>query len=180
PSTITGSIGVIFGKFDLSGLYNMLGVDIDRVQLAPNSDFFSFTSSFNPEQVARINDFMESIYQAFVEKAAEGRAQSYEEMESKARGRIYTGAQALELGLVDAIGGLPTAIEQMKEELGLDADAELHLEIRPRPKTFWEMLTSGDLFQVRQRNFLLNFLTEDFKRLEYPTAWLLMPEIRVN
>ncbi|HUV12517.1 MAG TPA: S49 family peptidase, partial [Acidobacteriota bacterium] len=91
PSTITGSIGVIFGKFDVSGLYEWLGMDLDRIKVAPNADLFSLQSSLTEEQRAQVEDWMNEVYREFVQKAADGRAMEYDELEPKAHGRIYTG-----------------------------------------------------------------------------------------
>ena len=122
---------------------------------------------------------MEDIYENFVGKAAKGRQVDYEEFEPRARGRIYTGAQAMELGLVDDLGGLQTAIEHMKESLGLEPDEEIELVLYPRPKSFWEQLTSGSLLQIRQRPSINQWLQEQFPLLSRPGPWVLMPEATI-
>jgi protease-4 len=179
PSTITGSIGVIFGKFDVSGLYEWLGISVDQVKTSPNADIFSASSSLNQAQRESVESWMEDIYENFVGKAAEGRQVDYEEFEPRARGRIYTGAQAMELGLVDDLGGLQTAIEHMKESLGLEPDEEIELVLYPRPKSFWEQLTSGSLLQIRQRPSINQWLQEQFPLLSRPGPWVLMPEATI-
>ena len=179
PSTITGSIGVIFGKFDLSGLYEWLGISVDQVKTSPNADIFSVSSSLNQAQRDSVESWMEDIYGNFVGKAAEGRQVDYEEFEPRARGRIYTGAQARELGLVDDLGGLQTAIEHMKEALELEPDEEIELVLYPRPKSFWEQLTSGSLLQIRQHPSINQWLQEQFPLLSRPGPWVLMPEATI-
>jgi protease-4 len=179
PSTITGSIGVMFGKFDLSGLYHWLGMDVERIKLAPNADLFSAFSSLTPEQLQRIESWLEATYRNFVNRAAEGRGVPYEEMEPKAQGRIYTGSQALEEGLVDRLGGLSAAAMEMKTALGLEAEDDVRLELFPRPKTFWELLFSGELLEVRLAGYILERIPGNLRLLETPSVWLLTPEINI-
>lgn len=180
PSTITGSIGVIFGKFDLSGLYAWLGVDIDRIKLAPNSDLFSLNSSLSPEQEAQVRSWIEETYNSFVRKASEGRGQGFEELEAKARGRIYTGRQALEAGLVDAVGGVDTAVEQMKELLQLESTDAMALQLYPKPKTFLETLASGDFFSLSLAAKEIESIRTELARIEQPSIWMLTPEFRIR
>lgn len=180
PSTITGSIGVIFGKFDVSGFLKWIGMDIDRVKSSPNADLLSPYSSFTAQQKEQVTRMMEEIYQTFVSKAAQGRGQSFEEFEPKAHGRIYTGAQALEIGLVDNLGGMREAVEEMSKALQVGDPKELRLELFPRPKSFWETLTSDSPFRIHQSSALLQKLSEEFRKLETPHPWLLMPELSIR
>ena len=122
---------------------------------------------------------MEAIYESFVGKDAQGRQVAYEEFEPRARCRIYTGVQAKELGLVDELGGLQTAIEHMKETLELEEGEEIELVLYPRPKSFWEQLTSGGLIQIREQPSINQWLTEQFPLLSRPGPWVLMPEANI-
>ena len=122
---------------------------------------------------------MEDIYENFVGKAARGRQVDYEELEPLARGRIYTGVQAKELGLVDELGGLQTAIEHMKEVLELQEDEEIELVLYPRPKSFWEQLISGSLLQAPRQPSINQWLKEQFPLLSRPGPWVLMPEATI-
>lgn len=178
PSTITGSIGVIGGKFDLSGLYNWLGITHDRVKLAPNADFFSPVTPLSDHQLRQFETWMEVIYRNFVTKAAEGRGMAYEELESRARGRIYTGAQAQEFGLVDQTGGLRTAMAEMKKALDLPEEETIELVRYPRQKTFWDALLGGDLFGAQQPSFI-QVLLKEMQYFSTPGAWLLTPEAEI-
>jgi protease-4 len=179
PSTITGSIGILFGKFDVSGLYDWLGMDVDRIKVAPNADLLSPFTSLTPKQRAQVEEHLLALYEDFVSKAAVGRGKSYEEMEPKARGRIYTGAQAVANGLVDELGGFTAAVEAVKEELGLEPEQEIELQLHPRPKSFWEVLASAELFELKTAGALTRYLGQELRRLEVPSAWLLAPEIRI-
>jgi protease-4 len=180
PSTITGSIGVIFGKFDISGLYEWLGMDVEQIKLAPNADLFSQYSSLTPEQEEQVKAWVTEVYDTFVQKASKGRQMDYSEMEPKAQGRIYTGAQAMENGLVDQLGGMEVAINEMKTALGLESGAEISLELYPKPKTLWESLASGDLLELSRTGDLVERIRQELLNLETPGAWLIAPEIKIK
>jgi protease-4 len=179
PSTITGSIGVLFGKFDVSGLYEWLGMDIDRVKLAPNADLFSLYHSFTPEQRQQIETLMGEIYDSFVGKAAQGRNTSYEELEAKAHGRIYTGSQATGNGLADELGGFSAAATAVREALAIGPDDPIS-QLFPKPKSFWESLASSELFELEAGSRLIPLLAKELQLLENPSVWLLAPDVRIH
>jgi protease-4 len=180
PSTITGSIGVIFGKFDLSGFYNWIGMDIEKVKNFPNADIFSLTESLSPDQRERLETWMSGVYKTFVSKAADGRGFSYDVMEPKAHGRVYTGAQAKAAGLVDEIGGAASAVADMRKALKLGKDQKIQLVLYPRPKTLWESLSSGDLLPVKSPKIgqLKAWVEAEAATLSTPSPWVLAPEMR--
>ncbi len=180
PSTITGSIGVIFGKFDLSGLFTWIGMDIEKVKIFPNADIFSLTDSLSPEQRKQLETWMAGVYDTFVSKAAKGRGLSYDVMEPKAHGRVYTGTQAKAAGLVDEIGGVASAVEDMKKALKLGKDEKIELVLYPRPKTLWESLSSGDLLPVKSPKIgqLKAWVEAEAASLSTPCPWVLAPDIR--
>jgi protease IV len=178
-STITGSIGVIFGKFDLSGFYDWIGVSIEQVKVSPNADIISLSNSLSPEQRRQIEAWMDGVYRTFVSKAATARKLPYDQMEPRARGRIYTGAQAKEAGLVDDIGGIDTAVENMRRALKLGDDERIQLAIYPRPKSLLETLISSDLWPVRApQTDLRKWVEAEAKSLSTPAPWVLSREIR--
>lgn len=178
-STITGSIGVIFGKFDASGFLDWIGVDVDTVKLAPNANFFSLTRGLNPEQEEQVKKWMNQIYTEFVSKAAEGRGLSYEEMESKAHGKIYSGPQALQAQLVDELGGMDKAIDLMAQALDVEDAEDLNLVLYPRPRTLWESLSEGDYLQSWP-GILIGALRSQLRSLEVPSLWMLGPEVHIH
>ncbi len=180
PSTITGSIGVIFGKFDLGGLYDWLGISIDRVKTSPNADLFSLSSSLTSEQRERVIAWMQEIYDVFVAKAAKGRDMEFETLEKMARGRIYTGEQAREMGLVDDIGGFPKALDYVRESLELEDNALIKLTRLPKPKSFWETLSELGAVRMRQTNLIEEWLRRELPGLETAGPRLFMPEIRIH
>ncbi|OJW50166.1 MAG: signal peptide peptidase SppA [Alphaproteobacteria bacterium 41-28] len=140
PATLTGSIGVFGGKYVLSGLLEKLGVKVGRVSTSENATMWSFTEPFTPAQWSKLNAIMDEIYEAFSSRVAKGRKMTRDQVEKVARGRVWTGEQALALGLVDQLGGFQSAIDLAKQEAGLAHDAGV--EIYPRRKTFLENLVT--------------------------------------
>src|ERR1700758_382574 len=127
PGTITGSIGVITGKLVVRHLKDRLGVGSDAVRTNANADAWSIDAPFTPQQRAHRETEVDLLYTDFVERVAEGRNLSTEAVEVVARGRVWTGADALERGLVDELGGFRTALRRAKVLAGLDADAEVRI-----------------------------------------------------
>lgn len=127
PGTITGSIGVITGKLVARELKDRLGVGSDSVRTNANADAWSPNAPFTDEQHAQVVAEADMSYTDFVERVAAGRNLSEEAVEAVARGRVWTGADAKEHGLVDELGGLRTAINRAKVLAGLDADADVRL-----------------------------------------------------
>ncbi len=179
PSTITGSIGVIFGKFDLEGFMNWLGVTVDRVKLEPNADVLSPFTTLDEYQVAQVTHWMQTIYDRFVSKAAEGRGLSFEVLEARARGRIYTGRQAKEIELVDDLGGYNAAVRNLREVLELPEDAAIQLTRYPRPKTFWEVLSETSVQSSQVRSPLEQWVRQEWSHWSQAMPRLLMPEARI-
>ncbi|OBI73170.1 signal peptide peptidase SppA [Mycobacterium sp. E740] len=127
PGTITGSIGVFTGKIVARGLKERLGVGFDSVSTNLNADAWSIDQPFTEEQRARVEAEADLIYADFVERVASGRGMTVEAVEAVAQGRVWTGADALEHGLVDELGGLRTAITRAKVLAGLDSDADVRI-----------------------------------------------------
>lgn len=145
PGTITGSIGVITGKLVVRGLKGRLGVASDTVRTNANADAWSADAPFTPEQRAHREAEADLMYADFVERVAEGRKLSAEDVDVVARGRVWTGADAAERGLVDELGGFREAVRRAKALAGLDEDTEVRLVgypssslldlLRPRPSS---------------------------------------------
>jgi protease-4 len=131
PATITGSIGVYSGKFVLRDLKDRLGVASDVVRTNANADAWSIDAPFTPQQQAHQEAEADLVYADFVQRVAEGRNLSAEAVDVVARGRVWTGADALERGLVDELGGLRTAVRRAKVLAGLDEDTEVRIVSYP-------------------------------------------------
>jgi protease-4 len=105
----------------------------------------------------------------------------FEELEAKAHGRIYTGAQAKALKLVDEVGGLNTALNLLKKELKIPETEEVELVLYPKPKTLWQSLVEGDLFRTATpMPSMESYLKEVGRTLETPTMWMLTPEVEIH
>jgi protease-4 len=131
PATITGSIGVITGKLVFRDLKERLGVVSDAVRTNANADTWSTDVPFTEQQRADREAEADLIYADFVQRVAQGRNLSTEEVDAVARGRVWTGADALERGLVDELGGLRTAVRRAKILAGLDEDTEVRVATYP-------------------------------------------------
>ncbi|MDG4663962.1 signal peptide peptidase SppA [Mycobacterium sp. 236(2023)] len=139
PGTITGSIGVVTGKFIARDLKDRLGVGSDSVRTNANADAWSINAPFTEEQHAHVVAGADEIYTDFVERVAEGRNMTVEAVEQVARGRVWTGADALDRGLVDELGGLRTAIKRAKALAGIDDDVKVELAHLPG-SSMWDVL----------------------------------------
>jgi protease-4 len=131
PATITGSIGVFSGKLVVRDLKDRLGVASDSVRTNANADAWSIDAPFTPQQQAHREAEADLFYADFVERVAEGRNLTTEAVDAVARGRIWTGSDALERGLVDELGGLRTAVRRAKILAGLDEDSEVRIVSYP-------------------------------------------------
>ena len=139
PGTITGSIGVITGKLVARDLKERLGVGSDAVRTNANADAWSINAPFTPEQHAQVVAEADLFYTDFVQRVADGRHLSVEAVDAVARGRVWTGADALEHGLVDELGGLRTAVRRAKVLAGLDQDDKVRIAGYPG-SSLWEFL----------------------------------------
>lgn len=131
PATITGSIGVITGKLVFRDLKERLGIVSDAVRTNANADAWSTDVPFTAQQRADREAEADLIYADFVERVAQGRKLSTDAVDAVARGRVWTGADALERGLVDELGGLRTAVRRAKILAGLDEDADVRIVSYP-------------------------------------------------
>ena len=133
-ATLTGSIGVIGGKFNLAGLYDKLGMNVEVQARGQNAQFQSTLRDFTPAERERYRSEMFEEYRTFVGIVARNSGTSAERIDEVARGRVWTGGMAQERGLVDIEGGIESAIDVAKGMAGLDADEEVRVEMFPRIK----------------------------------------------
>lgn len=144
PSTLTGSIGVISGKYSLRGLYEWAGLHREQILRGANADLFSDYSSFTEAQRAIIRAQMGSFYRDFVSKAAKGRGLTEAQIDALGQGRVWTGAQAKERKLVDELGGLDRTIEIARDKAGIAAGRHVRIEVYPKPKGMLESFVESD------------------------------------
>ena len=140
PGTITGSIGVLGGKMLTSGLWEKVGISWDSVSSSDNAGFYSGTQDYSEAEWQRFQDWLDRVYEDFTQKVADGRGLSIETVREVAKGRVWTGEDALERGLVDALGGYEVALDLVREALELDAEANLDLQPFPRTRSPWDEL----------------------------------------
>jgi protease-4 len=140
PGTITGSIGVLMGKFNLQGLYEKLGLSTDYIATTPNSTLEYPLQNFTPEQRALELKNMRETYNDFLEGVATGRHMKVEDVDKIAQGRVWTGERALKLGLVDELGGLHTAISRARELAKIPNSEKVGLLSLPERRSFFERL----------------------------------------
>jgi protease-4 len=141
PGTLTGSIGIFAGKFVIDGTLNKVGVTTETVKSGKNADIYSPFARFSPEQRQKVGQYMEGFYKSFITKVADGRHSTPERIDAVAQGRVWTGAQAKDRGLVDALGGLDTAVSIAKERAHIPADEEVDLVVYSARRSFYEALT---------------------------------------
>ncbi len=134
PATVTGSIGVLLGKMVIGEAADKLGVNFERITFGESAGMFSSTTNFSQRERARLDQMLDATYEDFTSKAAEGRDMSLEEIDAVARGRVWSGIDAMEAGLVDEIGGLGAAIDYTKTQIGLDPDDPVWLVPFPPPE----------------------------------------------
>lgn len=201
PSTVTGSIGVVAGKPVVKGLYDWLGITNEYVLRGKNAGMFRETEKFSDTERAKFEAWIKTTYyEDFVPKVAKGRNKSPEYVDSVGQGRVWTGAQAKNNGLVDEYGGLDRAVEIAKDLAKIPADKGVQRVIFPYPRTLLqELLNTGDdegggtseSQQLRQQRAVLASLPEDARRafryamlldkMKAGDAMLLMPfELRVK
>ena len=140
PGTLTGSIGVVGGKIAFQKFYEKVGITTSVVMRGKNSGVLSTTTAFTETERTAMQKMLNDIYAQFTTKAAAGRKMDVEKLEKMARGRVYTGSQALQLGLVDELGTLADAIAFAKKSAGLDPDAKLERLDLPKPTSPFEAL----------------------------------------
>jgi protease IV len=139
PSTLTGSIGVVAGRVGLDGLLARYGITFDAVDLGDAHAFYGLEGDLAPEDLAWLEREVDRIYGDFVELVAEGRGMTRGQADEAAQGRVWTGRDALDQGLVDALGGLPVAVAEARELAGLEPDAPVELRPFPAEKTLFEL-----------------------------------------
>lgn len=140
PQTITGSIGVIFGKFVMKGLYDKIGINKEIIKTSKYADLFTDYRGFNQDEKAKMARFMNKTYQSFLEIVAKGRKMKIEEVDKIARGRVWAGATASELKLVDKLGGLNDAIEEAKKLAKIPTSENVGIRVYPRKKTLMDFI----------------------------------------
>jgi protease-4 len=188
PATLTGSIGVVVGKFVLAGTFDKLGVNMEAVSRGRYAQLPSPMRPFDAEERAKVEEQMQATYDLFVEKAAQARKTTPERIDAVAQGRVWTGRQAQKVGLVDELGGLMRAVAIAKERAKIPADREVEIVTFPPKKTFYQALTDPfgtgsagpGILLGRQERQALAALTAPLTRFRRGEPLALMPNIFVR
>ena len=181
PTTITGSIGVIGMLFNLEGLYEKIGVNWSSVKKGNFSDIGTTNRALNSEEKKIISESIEHIYWQFVDVVAEGRNLTRDEVHEIARGRVWTGKQAMERGLVDMMGGMDTAIEELKQLANLKNDIKM-VEFKGYNKANTYEINLGFAMQANLPTKLqmLKDLNDEMKMYENENVLMMMPKLEVK
>jgi protease-4 len=168
PSTITGSIGVVGGKPVMKGFYDWIGVSNEYVLRGKNAGMFRESEKFSADERAKFEEWIKTTYYSdFVPKVAKGRGKDPAYVDSVGQGRVWTGSQGKEKGLVDEFGGLDRAIAVAKQLANIPADKEVNRVILPYPQTFLQqLLNPGDRTSTerQQQRAVMAALPEDARR----------------
>jgi|AntRauTorcE11897_2_1112592.scaffolds.fasta_scaffold00414_11 protease-4 len=148
PTTLTGSIGVLAGKVVIGDMLDKIGVNIEEFNFGENAGMWSSIENFSPKEKQQVNAMLDNIYDAFLTRVSEGRKIPYDTLKNElAGGRVWTGSEALEIGLVDALGGLDKTIHLAQTMMDLPEGQDADIVQYPRPKTtlelFLDMATNG-------------------------------------
>lgn len=176
PQTLTGSIGVIFGKFNLVKLYEKLGVTSEKIAYGKRADLFSTFRRLDPEERHLLKEEILWMYDHFTTKVAQGRQLTKEEVNDIGRGRVWTGQQAKEIGLIDELGGLSTALKIAKERAGIPEEESVRLVVWPKKTSLFESFFARSMAQTKLfSNKTLEKLMRTLQILEKERVLAIMP-----
>lgn len=182
PQTITGSIGVLGGKFVLKGLYDKIGINKEIVKTSQYADMFSDYRLFSRDEREKIMELMKEMYRKFLNVVATSRNMEIEEVDKIGRGRVWAGSTALKLNLVDKLGGLNEAVEEAKKLAKIPPEEEIGIIIYPRKKTFFQRLVElmGEGSKTSPTNLVLSFEEKINMYKKFFPAYLLPYKISIN
>jgi len=144
PNTLTGSIGVFFGKVSLRGLYDKVGVTKDGLSRGRYSDINSEYKALTDDERAKLRKELDAFYEGFVGRVANGRNRKYDDVEPLAQGRVWMGVQAKANGLIDELGGLDKALSMIKLKAKIGDSEKVSIIPFPQRKGLWEVIMSRD------------------------------------
>jgi protease-4 len=176
PQTLTGSIGVLAGKFSIDGLLGKLGITSEKLAFGEKADIFSPFRPFTPDERKVLKEEILWTYERFLSKAAEGRGLTRDEVDAVGKGRVWTGRQAKDRKLVDELGGLTMAVGIAKKEAGIDADEEVRFDVWPKKRSFWQAVFSRsgiglDIKSASGREKILDTV----RMMDRTKIWAVMP-----
>ncbi len=173
--TVTGSIGSINAKFNMTGFYEMLGITHDFASKGPRALMFSPFRDFTKEERKLFEAEHWRGFNQWLQDVADNRGMTFEEAEKLAHGRVWTGRQGMANGLIDGTGGLDSAIGMARELAGIDEDEKISIVHYPVPKSFFESLMSGGGFSTAARYVVWRFIQDDVSE-----TWDMVTNRRMN
>jgi protease-4 len=173
PETETGSIGVVFGKPVLRGLYEKVGVSKDAIMRGKNADIDSPDTPLTPAQREKLRYGIDESYRDFVTKVADARRRPYTEIEPVAQGRVWLGSQAKDRGLVDTLGGLDAAVEAVKAKAKIPVSEQVTVVVYPPSRSLLDILMKRSQVDVVEAK-----LAPVFGRVPY-RAWMAGGMLRI-
>ena len=179
PGTITGSIGVVSGKYSLKGLYDKIGLHKEIIKRGKHADFYTDYGDYPAEEREIIHAQIQEIYQDFISKVAEGRGMTKEAVDQIGRGRIWTGKQAKEIGLVDELGGLNLALSIARKKAGLEGK-QVQLIRLPRQGVWERWLEAFNTARLSRSPMSWKFPTLAEAIMEHRTFLVMPYNVRVN
>jgi protease-4 len=141
PATLTGSIGIFGGKLVIAGAMEKVGARAETVQSGTNATIYSPFTPFSPPQRARIGEYMEDFYDTFVARVAASRRRTLDQIQTVAQGRVWTGQQARDRGLVDELGGLDLAVAIAKQRASIPEDEDVEIVVYPARRSLYDALS---------------------------------------
>jgi protease-4 len=172
--TVTGSIGSISGKFNMDGFFNMLGITHDSASKGPHATMYSEFRDFTDEEWKIFEADHWRGFNRWLQDVADHRGMTFEEAGKLAMGRVWTGRQAVDNGLIDATGGLDVAVAIAKDLAGLEEDEDVTLVHYPQPKSFFESLMAGEI-GVAAKYVVWRFVQDDVRE-----TWDMIVNRRMN
>jgi protease-4 len=151
PGTLTGSIGVVLAKPNIRGLLGRLGVETATLQRGEAADMASLTQSFDAAELASVRASMAEVYTLFLDRVASGRSMEADQVDAVGRGRVWTGEQARDNGLIDELGGLLDSIDAAKRAIGLNVAEKVEVVFYPRSRGLFERLADALTTRVATR-----------------------------
>ncbi len=162
PGTYTGSIGIVFGKVNLKGLYEKVGITKDILTRGKNADIDSDYHPLTEAGKEKLEESLQEFYKGFVGKAAASRKKTYEQLDALAQGRVWLGSQAKQNGLIDDLGGLDKAVELVKQKAGIPASDKIRLVPYPGRRSIFD-----ELLRATTDNAVESKMKELFGGLDY-------------
>jgi protease-4 len=163
PGTLTGSIGVVFGKPNLHGLYDKLGVTKDSIQRGQFAGIDSDYHDLSPAELAKLKEGIDANYHDFVAKVAQARRRPYEQIDALAQGRVWLGAQAAANGLVDQMGGIDRALDLLKQKAHIPASENVAIVMYPARRSILDVVfghSTDSIVESRLRRLLKDWPPE--------------------